>query len=154
MPNLSKSKFMTGCQCVKALYLKLHHPELAEPPSRMKQALFSRGHEVGELAQQLFPDGYNAKKYGFTKSVPYTRQLLQEGADTIYEATFSAAGLFVMVDILTKENGRWHLYEVKSSASVKEPHYLDTAVQYYTLRQAGLDMDTASLVHLNTNYVR
>ena len=56
-PYLSKSLYIKGCQCPKALWLKKYHPELADEISAEQQALFDSGTNVGILAQQLFPDG-------------------------------------------------------------------------------------------------
>ena len=45
--SLSKSKFVQGLQCHKALYLQIHHPELADPVTPEREALFRTGYEVG-----------------------------------------------------------------------------------------------------------
>ena len=57
--NLSKSSFLKGIQCEKQLYLYKHHYNWRDPISEEQQAIFTRGTEVGKLAQSLFPDGFN-----------------------------------------------------------------------------------------------
>ncbi len=56
-PRLSKSKFLSGLQCHKRLYLEVHHPSLATKPDAATQAMFDMGTEVGELARSRFPGG-------------------------------------------------------------------------------------------------
>ena len=56
-PYLSKTLYIKGCQCQKALWLKKYRPELADEISMEQQALFDSGTEVGILSQQLFPGG-------------------------------------------------------------------------------------------------
>jgi hypothetical protein len=54
---LSKSKFIAGLQRLKRLYLEVHQPELAAEPDEQTMAVFELGHEVGRLAQKMFPGG-------------------------------------------------------------------------------------------------
>ena len=56
MRRLSKSKILAGLQCLKRLYLEVHHGERAEV-GKQPQRPFASGHEVGEVAQRLHPGG-------------------------------------------------------------------------------------------------
>lgn len=40
---LSKSKIMRGYQCLKSIYLSVHHKELEAPVSEAQQAIFDQG---------------------------------------------------------------------------------------------------------------
>src|SRR6188768_276492 len=55
--RLSKSKFVTGIQCMKRLYYQIHQPELAGPTDESQEARLEQGNEVGLLAQSRFPRG-------------------------------------------------------------------------------------------------
>ena len=57
--------------------------------------------------------------------VKLTRKLIDDGAPAIFEASFLADNTFVAVDVLTRQNGGFHLTEVKSSSSQKEEHLAD-----------------------------
>ena len=153
---LSKSQFTRGMQCHKSLWLNKNKPELRAEPDAATQAKFDAGHEVGTLAQQLFPGGVLIEfdRERFEEKLKETQAAIAAGAKTIYEAAFSYEDVFVMVDILHKEARGWELYEVKSTTGVKEYHIPDTAVQYYVLSGAGLKVVKASVVHLNNEYVR
>jgi hypothetical protein len=64
---LSKTLFIKGLQCHKALYLQKYHPELKDDVSDAKEALFSSGRDVGVFAQQLFP--LYTKQHSATKEL-------------------------------------------------------------------------------------
>lgn len=155
--TLSKSTFLRGVQCPKSLYLNACHPELRDEIGEDLLAIFKRGNEVGELAQSLFPGGINAspeKPLKIRESVAYTRKLMSEGIGAIYEAAFLHRGLLCYVDILVNDNGKWKVYEVKSSTSISDVYLMDTAFQYYLITESGIHIDDIFLVHINNQYVR
>jgi hypothetical protein len=145
---------MKGLQCHKALWLATHQPDLREETEAATRA-FAQGHEVGELAQQLFPDGEMIHFDGFTfdEQIQKTQKTLTT-AKVIYEAAFTYNGVFVKADILRKVRGGWELYEVKGSSKVKDIYLDDTAVQYHVITGSGLTITKAFVVHLNTSYCR
>ena len=118
--------------------------------------LFSKGKYVGELARSLFPNGKDASPldYEYKGALEKTYHWIESGEQVIYEASFQYQGLFASVDILVKQGHYWHAYEVKSSTSVKEHHYLDAAFQYYVMRGAGLELSGISVIHINNKYTR
>ena len=154
---LSKSTFIRGCQCEKSLYLNKYYPKLRQEISEQLQAIFDRGHKVGELAQQLFPEGVNANPEGqfvSQQTVNKTRELISSDCEIIYEAAFQFDGVLAAIDILVKGNGKWKAYEVKSSTSVSDTYKLDAAVQYYVIANSGIKLEDISIVHLNNEYER
>jgi hypothetical protein len=153
--SLSKSLFTRGLQCHKSLWLYKFRPELRAKPDAALQARFDMGTEVGILAQELFPGGHGLSyDNGFSKNIKKTEELLAAGAKTIYEATFRYDDILVMVDILYKGPGGWEMHEVKSSTETKDIFINDTAIQYYVIKGAGLDLTGVFLIHLNNQYTR
>ena len=155
--KISKSSFIRGMQCEKSLFFHLFRPELRDVISESQQAVFDTGHSVGELAQQRFPGGVDASRGDhakFADALAYTRELVRGGQKVIYEAAFSNGETLCYMDILVKEEGGWHAYEVKASTSVKEYQVLDVAFQYWVIRGSGLLLTGVSLVHLNNQYIR
>lgn len=152
---LSKSKFVRGEKCQKSLWLHVHHSELAVRDDS-QQAIMNRGTNIGVLARDYFPGGIMAVDgdYPSRKSAILTQELIDQGVETIYEATFIYDDTLVAVDILTKIDGDWKLFECKSSASVKDYHYLDLAVQVYVVSGSDVLLSDASVMHLNSRYVR
>jgi hypothetical protein len=154
---LSKSTYLRGLQCVKSLYLNKKHPELRDEITVDQQRIFDTGTAVGTLARGLFLGGEVTGPDGVPKdsrTAERTRQLIDQGCKTIYEATFIHNGVLVAVDILHNEGGKWKAYEVKSSTEVKDEHIDDTAIQHYVVTGAGLPLDDISVVYLNNQYVR
>lgn len=152
---LSKSKFTRGNNCHKSLWLYVNKREERELPE-LVQAVLDRGTDVGKLAQDYFPGGVMAvqEDYPGFESAKRTQELIAGGTQTIYEATFIYDNTLVAVDILTKIDGRWQLFEVKSTNSVKPQHIEDVAVQYYVASGSGLDIADVSVMHMNGKYVR
>lgn len=158
MPNtgLSKSLILKGLQCQKALWLTKNPPDFELPPKPDLEALFRTGTEVGILAQQLFPDGVEVPYEGlsFGQQLTRTKQLIDSGAEVIYEASFSFSAIFVKVDILVRDGDAWQIHEVKMGTGVKDVNIDDVAVQHYVLNGCGLSVSKSFLVHINNQYVR
>ena len=161
-PRLSKSKYLSGLQCLKRVYLEIHHPQLATPPDASTQAILEMGTEIGELARSRFPGGVlvTAGHRQREAALAHTAELVQDPAiPAIFEGAFLHDGVLVRVDILERvpaeEGGatRWRLIEVKSSTRVKEVHLDDLAIQSRVLMGAGLSLAASCLMHINTDYL-
>lgn len=154
---LSKSSFLQGCQCIKSLYLNKNQFDLKEKVSTSQQAVFDKGHEVGKLARILFPGGTDASpqsKFNYQESVSFTRDLLKKNVSIIYEAAFQHKQVLTAVDILVNNNGKFKIYEVKSSTEIKDINIIDAALQYYVLTKSGILLDDISIIFINNQYSR
>jgi hypothetical protein len=160
--RLSKSKFLSGLQCHKRLYLEIYHPELATEPDETTQALLDRGTAIGALARQRFPGGIlvEADREHALRALDHTKALLADPrVPAIFEGAFLFDNVFIRVDILERisagKNGDsiWRLIEVKSSSRVKEVHLDDLAIQTYVIGGSGLILAQICLMHINTQYV-
>ena len=154
---LSKSSFLKGLQCEKGLYLYKHHYDWADELSDSTLAVFETGHNVGRLAQELFPGGCNAEIDDPSKTeerVRLTKEFIDSGCKVIYEAAFLYDGVLVIADIMVRRGKKWKVYEVKSTTSVKDVHFPDAAVQYYVISNCGLDVTDVSIVYINNKYIR
>ena len=154
---LSKSTFLKGLQCEKALYLYKHHYNLKDKISANQQAIFNQGNIVGDLAQDLFKGGVDASPSSYFKmqeSVYKTKDFIEAGETIIYEATFQYNEVLAALDILVKDEDGWKAYEVKSSTGVSETNIRDAAIQYYTIKNSGIDLKDISIVHINNQYVK
>ena len=152
---LSKSRYTRGLNCPKSLWLYAHKREM-QRISESTQAIFARGTSVGELAQHYFPNGKMAVLEDFPgyTSAKRTQEFIQQGIETIYEATFIYQNTLVAVDILLKLKGKWYMFEVKSTNSVKPEHIKDVAIQYFVVTGSGPELEDAFLMHFNRDYVR
>ncbi len=154
--RLSKSRFQRGLQCERALWLSVHEPALAAPVTESTQWVFDQGHEVGVLAQRLFPCGIEVAEgpRETEQALATTARLIADGATVLYEPAFTHDDVLVRVDILVwVGDGMWDLYEVKSGGRVKPENITDAAVQRYVLIGAGIPVRRTHIVHLDTSYV-
>jgi hypothetical protein len=149
-PSLSKSRFLAGRQCVKRLYLEVHHRDLATPTPPATQRIFNTGHEVGHRAQQQFPGGIliDAEYYEKQKALDTTETAIASGKNALFEPAFLFDNVFIRVDVLRPSGTTWDLIEVKSVLTVSETHVIDAAVQRYVTEGAGLTINRCFIMHL------
>lgn len=156
-PRLSKSRFVSGRQCLLRLWNECYARDRATPVDEVRQAIFDTGHEVGALARDRFPGGrlvafgHRQRRQALDETA---RLVTREEVPALYEPAFEHAHMLVRVDVLARRpDGGWHLVEVKSSTGLKDVHVLDVAAQLWVLRGAGVDVRDASVLTLNRDYV-
>src|SRR5687767_12900107 len=160
--TLSKSRFTSGKQCHKLLWWRVHEPLAVElQPDKVLQDRFDQGAQVGALALERFADGVLIRladrNDGSDRTwderdderLDMTRQAMDGGANTIFEASFFADNTFVTCDVLLREADGWRLIEVKATNSVKPEHLLDAAIQTHVLELSGLTITAIEIMHLN-----
>jgi len=152
---ISKTAFLKFEQCHKAFYFYKKHPYLRDKISIDKQLTFKRGHQVGDLAQTLFPGGIDVSKNSknSAEGLALTTTLVEKKTPVIYEATFAYNDALIMVDILCLDNEKYTAYEVKSSFKISEVYLKDACLQYYVLKNALTNLEDLFLVTLNQDYV-
>ncbi|MBE0641472.1 MAG: hypothetical protein IH599_05505 [Bacteroidales bacterium] len=154
--GLSKSTYIRGLQCRKSLYLYKNRYFLRDPMPPEQQARLNRGSDVGELARSLFPGGTDVSPRSpalMKKAIEQTAALLlEEETRVIYEATFKADDVTVMMDILVRDGDGWIAYEVKSSLKVSQTYREDIALQYFVIRRSGLELKDIRILYLNEAY--
>lgn len=153
--SLSKSRFLSGWQCHKRLWLETHDPGKAESSPGAERA-FSVGHQVGAIARRLFPGGILIPhEDSLADAIEETRsRLATPGPITLFEATFRHQGVLVRTDVLVRDElDRIRLIEVKASTRVKPVNYMDCAVQAWVLSGEGIHPTTVELAHIDTGFV-
>lgn len=156
---ISKSQYLKGIQCPKALWLYRNRKDLAPVISEGQQFIFDSGHEVGLLAQRYFGAGIEITEpyYKIKQAIDSTTKAVSQGADLIFEASAcSESGAYSRIDIFKKVAGTdsWDLIEVKSSSGVKDYHIDDMALQRHAFTGAGYRIRKSILMHVNNRYVR
>lgn len=156
MRPLSKSKLMAYRQCPKRVWLEVHHSDL-RVDTAASQKNFETGHQVGEIAQQLYdPAGLGTVIEPFAEGIDAALALTLTLLDTpqpIFEAGFAAEGAMAFADVMLPVNESWRMVEVKSSTSVKDTHREDVAVQAFVARAAGVPLNAIALAHINSKWV-
>jgi predicted RecB family nuclease len=153
--RLSKSRFVTGCQCHKLLWWTVHEPKAVElQPDKVLQDLFDQGRQVGEAARARYPGGVliDLPHDARAERVAATKKALDAGAPAVFEATFIADDTYVAIDVLEKQGDGYRLTEVKSSSSQKDEHIPDVAVQARVAAACGVKVTAADVLHLNKEF--
>lgn len=153
---LSKSTYIRGLQCKKSLFLYKKFIQLRDPLSSEQAAIFSRGTNIGLIAQGLFPGGTDARSFckSSNEAIKKTQELINSGEEIIYEAAFQHDQVLVYLDILIKKDGKWFAYEVKSSVKVSKTYMNDAALQYFVITQNGLLLEAMNILYINKEYQR
>lgn len=156
-PRLSKTRYLSGCQCHLKLWYDCYERELGVDVDVVTQAIFDTGHEVGRLARQRYPGGalVEADHLHTQEALAQTRALLaDESVPAIFEAAFEHRHVLIRADILERSTrGGFNLIEVKSGTTVKNVNEHDVAIQVWVLRGAGIDVASTGLLTLNRGYV-
>jgi len=153
--KLSKSRFIRGKTCTKAMWLDTHEPDLVEYSDADRKTL-DQGEEVGQIARQLFPEGELIYQYpqSLGDAIKSTQEKIAAGLTVLFEAVFEFQNVLVISDILIKQgDGDWQLIETKSATKVKDYYYDDLALQQWVLEGNGLTVSQCNVLHVNNQCV-
>lgn len=148
---LSKSKYIRGLQCERALWLDVHNPRLAKY-TREQMQRFDRGREFEYAFKDTFPDGIDISaelKRNVDAYPELTAQYLDGihtpsplrgtppnlgGELVLFEAGFLYDDVLVLADVVHKNaDGTIDIYEVKSGTALSETYKRDAALQHYVI---------------------
>lgn len=150
--HITKSDYLLFKQCPKSLWLQKNNASIIQNSNNHSR--IDKGNEVTELARGLFPNGTLVPySKNVLEMVERTKDLLSQGETTLYEAAFEHNSMFVICDILHRNEAGWNIYEVKSSTQIKERHLDDITYQLYVIQQ-NINLSLVYLVHLNNKYSR
>ena len=152
--RLTKSRLLSAHQCPKRLWLEVHQPEVGKGES--PERLFRIGRDVGAVARTLYPGGTLIEHvFDPERAVQETQTwLATPGSLTLFEAAFTTGACLTRVDIFQRDaQGQTRLIEVKASASVKNVHIIDCAIQTSILTQSGTPVHETALAHIDSSFV-
>lgn len=158
--SISKSRFISGLQCEKLLWLDTHHRELADEVDEQTQFIFDQGHVIGELVQTIFPGGIEIKEdhEHLAEACETTKKEIEKGAMVLFEAAVEQNRYRARADVLKRVvEGRneWDMLEVKSGTHEDKEVYLnDLAIQKMIFEGAGYPIRKSYLITINNEYVR
>jgi predicted RecB family nuclease len=139
------------------MWLTRNRRDLMPSLTPSQEFVFDQGEEVGKLAQQLYPGGIDARPASPTNYQPaleLTQQLIAEGRQVIYEAAFQFDGVLSALDILVKKEDGYYGYEIKSTTSIHDINITDAAMQYWVMKNCGVELKDISIIHINKEYER
>lgn len=137
--QLSKSGFLHFLQCEKSFWLHERKPHLYPET------------EVSDYARKLIAEGYAVEGY-----VNQHLSSRPDGDRYDYQTVFETErGLYARADVVRRNaDGTMDLFEIKSSTSAKDEHFVDLAFQALVAEEAGARVSRLFLVHLNGAYQR
>jgi len=151
--RISKTSYMSGLQCLKLLWTRIHEPELLVVDDALQQ-VFIKGQEVGLYARKLFPDGISIDTtLSMADRIKTTQEALTK-RKPIYEAAVSTGNLYAQIDILVPVRGGWDIVEVKSATHVHKHYYQDVTFQKYICDKSGLPVRQCRIATINGDYVK
>ncbi|WP_418510388.1 DUF2779 domain-containing protein [Corallibacter sp.] len=157
--QLTKTNFIQYLNCPESLWL-LKNKEDDYPNGEFSlflEKLIKEGYEVESYAQKLFSDGIKLPSFTTPEQTSFA---LKDNNTHYFQPSFQTEkGAFAVIDILEKKNdGTWHIYEVKSSSSIKTDskhnHIKDACFQKYVMTECGYNISQVSIIHLNKEYVK
>ena len=161
---ITKSDYLKFLTCPDYFWFHKKKPEVLDVRELddFSKELIKSGQEVEAWGRKLFPGGTLVEsRQG--QAVTDTKKLLDEGKKAIFQATFEADGLYVMVDMFEWDEGNqyWIINEAKGSTCDKEgesknkkTHLYDAGFQYVVLKLAGYKVGKVNLLELNKEYVK
>ena len=158
---ITKTDYLEYTFCRKNLWLRKHKPELFEGIefSDFEKKIIEDGNLAEASCRKLFPEGMLIESSG-QRAIIDTKKGIEDGAQTLFQATFQDDVFFIRADILrySPELQGWELFEVKATNEVKRkvPHHHvnDLAFQKLVIERCGLRIVRASVIHLNREYVK
>lgn len=136
---LSKSKYIRGLQCERALWLDVHEPRLARYTAEQMRR-FDRGRDFEYAFKSRFPDGIDisAELKRNVDLYPARTAELLDGANlsplALFEAGFQYDDVLVLADVVCqREDGSLDIYEVKSGTTLSDTYRRDAALQHYVI---------------------
>ena len=166
MKYLTKSKFKLATECpTKLFYTGKNEYANTSLDNPFLEALAEGGFQVGELAKQYLPGGYNIHTLDYDEALEQTNKLLKQDKVVIYEAAIKYDNIFIRVDILIKRGNYIKLYEVKAKSidltkrslvsqdgnkilSTWKPYLFDIAFQRHVARSAFPDSIVTTYLYL------
>lgn len=166
---ITKLQYVTYFQCERKFFFYHNKRKDIYKPSLSSQILMKQSKEVEELARKLYPDGQYADLEGSLElAAKRTKELINTGCETIFEATFFHENRVIKIDILNKkDNQTWEMIEVKATstpewfsfvkdgnetATVKS-YMQDVAIQSWVLNQLNIK-HIPHIMCINTQYKR
>lgn len=147
---LSKSKYIRGLQCDRALWLDVHNPRLARYTAEQMRR-FDRGRDFEYAFKSQFPAGIDLSaelKRNVDAYPERTAALLDQSDDVVlFEAGFLYDDVLVLADVVKQNpDGTLDVFEVKSGNTLSETYRRDAALQHYIISHCR-EVRSFSIVH-------
>ena len=157
---LSKSKYIRGLQCDRALWLDVHAPRLARY-TREQMLRFGHGREFEHtVKQRLAQSNQPAPQFDLSAELGRNVDAYPErtaaiigshNAATLFEAGFLYDDVLVLADtVILRHDGSLDVYEIKSGTALSDTYRHDAALQHYVISNCH-SVNSFSIVYAKEN---
>lgn len=155
---LSKTNYILFRECPKNAWYKIHKPDLyyESELSEFEKGIIETGNEVDQLARGLFSAGALIEGRD-EQAQQTTKDYMDKKSSILFQPIFVEEGFLAALDILqfNPDSKSYSIYEVKGKNSIDDKiYYHDLAFQVNLLKKLGYKIQSASIIHLNSEYVR
>jgi len=157
---LSKSDFIKFKECSTFFWFWKNDPTKlsTEKEDPFVDRLKAQGYEVELFSRNLYPQAVLISGKPDI-AAEATSELISNGNQELFQASFLAEGLFSSCDILVWNDmyQGWDIIEVKSSTDKdkkSKEHILDAAFQRIVVRKSGLKVVNVYLLELNKEFYK
>lgn len=150
--RITKSDYLLFKQCPKSFWYQKNRNDLMLQKDEVGHLEIKK--EINNHARGLFPGGTVVPHSVDTdKMIRTTKDLIEKGETTIYEATFEFEGMLATCNIIKKVGDTWNVFNVTASTGVKDRLLDGTAFQFYAVAN-NLPVSMFSIVYVNNSYIR
>ena len=145
---LTKTKIKSGLQCPKKLWYDVNN--------KIKVAghTLHIGNRFGEHIITFYGEGVDLSGMFGDDIIELTRRAMDDpNVTVIYEAAFVYSNTLIRADVLTRDQNKWQLIEVKSSTSLQDDHLKDATIQAYVIKNSGVSLSAIKVAHINSGFL-
>ncbi len=151
---VSDGRLLKGFQCKKRYWLEAHRPELKQCDTTGNAWKQMVKEEVEAEAIRFFGEGLRISGRTEKSAARATRKALEREEALIFDAVFIHGDMVTRVDAMLLEETGYALYEIKSSAGIKDVYFNEAAIKWAVLTLCKVPLSRSYILHINNKYVR
>jgi len=151
---VSDSLLLKGFQCKKRYWLEQHRPELKKPDLSGAEWKMMVKEEVGTEALKLFEGALQIKGRTLKSAAKATQKAIAKQTTILLDAVFIHENVVTRVDAMVWEETGYSLYEIKSSAGIKDVYFNEAAIKWAIVTLCKVHLVRSFVLHINNKYVR
>jgi len=150
----TKRRYMYGLQCLKYLWITFEKPGLFPELDIVAQYRINERKLVGELVEQLFPNGIKIPFADFASHIEQTKSIIKQ-RKLVFGAGILIDNIYSKIDILEPvDRDSWDLIDIKNATNIKSHYISEISFQKFCCEKAGLKIRKCCIVYINNEYVR
>lgn len=157
--NLTKTEYLLGARCPKALQMKLNYPERSE--NFGKENNFDEFEPAYALSREYYPECVTVAENNLESAINKTRNLIAEGVETIADAVFRTENNEVCRVRLMHKNlsNAYDIFDIQlrrpdDAGKEKKLKADGAAYVYQILKRCGIPLGNAYVMHINYDFIR